>query len=166
MIKKPKLLVVDDERDGRGSRDGRGGRDGGDLDVAAARAGRAGVEQQVDEHLRQAGLVGQLLQLHLEQPDARTVGTAAIGRDHQPVGGRIPLPAHHIQPAADRVDRELCCVVVDADTHEILGYTECTGGDPPSYVYTNGSRTGDEISGSSIANSIVKWIQNTPNSNN
>ena len=54
---------------------------------------------------------------------------------------------------------------VDASTHKILGYTECMGGDPPSYVYTNGSRTGDEISGSDIVDSIVKWIQNTPNSN-
>lgn len=55
---------------------------------------------------------------------------------------------------------------VDADTHEILGYTELMGGDPPSYVYTNGSRTGDEISGSRIVDSIVKWIQNTPSLNN
>lgn len=54
---------------------------------------------------------------------------------------------------------------VDADTHEILGYTECTGGDPPSYVYTNGSRTGSEVSGSHIADSIAKWIENTPSSN-
>lgn len=55
---------------------------------------------------------------------------------------------------------------VDADTHKILGYTECMGGDPPSYVYTNGNRTGDEVSSSRIADSIVKWIKNTPNSNN
>jgi hypothetical protein len=54
---------------------------------------------------------------------------------------------------------------VDADTHEILGYTELIGGDPPSYVYTNGSRTGSEVSSSRIVDSIVKWIQNTPNSN-
>jgi hypothetical protein len=54
---------------------------------------------------------------------------------------------------------------VDADTHKILGYTECMGGDPPSYVYTNGNRTGSEISGSHIADNIAKWIQNTPNSN-
>jgi len=54
---------------------------------------------------------------------------------------------------------------VDADTHKILGYTELTGGEPPSYVYTNGNRTGSEVSGSRIADSIVKWIQNTPNSN-
>jgi len=54
---------------------------------------------------------------------------------------------------------------VDADTHKILGYTELTGGDPPSYVYTNGSRTGSEISSSDIVDSIVKWNKNTPNSN-
>lgn len=55
---------------------------------------------------------------------------------------------------------------VDADTHEILGYTELKGGSPSKRVYTNGSRTGSEISGSSIADSIVKWIENTPSSNN
>lgn len=55
---------------------------------------------------------------------------------------------------------------VDADTHEILGYTELIGGDPPSYVYTNGSRTGGVVPSSDIVDSIVKWIQNTPNSNN
>jgi len=55
---------------------------------------------------------------------------------------------------------------VNADTHEILGYTELMGGDPPSYVYTNGNRTGDEISGDRIADSIAKWIQNTPSANN
>ena len=54
---------------------------------------------------------------------------------------------------------------VDASTHEIMGYTELIGGDPPSYVYTNGSRTGSDISNKDIATSIVKWIQNTPNSN-
>jgi hypothetical protein len=55
---------------------------------------------------------------------------------------------------------------VDADSHAILGYTEVMGGDPPDYVYTNGSRTGDEIPGEDIVSSIAKWIQNTPNSNN
>ena len=56
---------------------------------------------------RQAGLVSQLLQFELEQPHPRTVGPTAIRGDHQVVSIRIPFSAHHIQPAADRVDREL-----------------------------------------------------------
>ena len=53
----------------------------------------------------------------LVQPRARTVGTAAICRDHQAVSMQILLTTHHIQPATARVDHELRRVVVDADTH-------------------------------------------------
>jgi hypothetical protein len=56
-------------------------------------------------------------QFDLEQPCARTVGATAIRWDHQAVSIGLSLTTHHIQPATDRVDRELCCVVVDADTH-------------------------------------------------
>ena len=80
--------------------------------VPLRRAGR-----KVTDLKRQAGLVGQFLQFDLEQPHTRTVRTAAIGGDHQAVGIRIPLAAHHMEPAADRIDRELRRVVVDADTH-------------------------------------------------
>src|SRR5271166_4106466 len=52
----------------------------------------------------QSGLVGELLQFDLEQPHARSVGTAAIGGDHDLVGVRVPVPTHQVQPAADRVD--------------------------------------------------------------
>ena len=65
----------------------------------------------------QSGFVGQLLQFDLEQPHARSVGTAAIRSDHEFVGVRIPLPAHQVQPAADRVDRELRRIVVDAHAY-------------------------------------------------
>src|SRR5208283_3250482 len=72
----------------------------------------------------QSGLVGELLQFDLEQPHARSVGTAAIGGYHDLVGARIPVPTHQIQPAADRVDRELRRIIVDAHAH-----TAGVGGD-------------------------------------
>jgi hypothetical protein len=59
----------------------------------------------------QSALVGQLLKFELEQPYTRTIGTAAIGRDHL----WISFTAHHIQPGPDRIDRELCRVVVYTD---------------------------------------------------
>ena len=63
---------------------------------------------------RQAGFVSQFLQFDFEQAHARTIGTAAIRRDHQLLHVGIALSAHDIQPASDRIDRELCRVVADA----------------------------------------------------
>ena len=63
---------------------------------------------------RQAGFVSQVLHFNFEQAHARTIGTAAIRRDHQLVHIGIALPAHDIQPASDRIDRELCRIVADA----------------------------------------------------
>jgi len=44
------------------------------------------------------------------------IGTAAIRRDHQLVHVRITLTAHRIQPAPDRIDSELGCIVADSKT--------------------------------------------------
>ena len=47
---------------------------------------------------RQAGFVSQLLKFDLEQPHARSVGAAAVRRDHELVHARISLTPHQIQP--------------------------------------------------------------------
>jgi hypothetical protein len=62
--------------------------------------------RKVADPRRQAGLVGQILRFDPEQPHPRPLAAAAIGRDQQPLGVRIAPPAHQIEPAADRVDRE------------------------------------------------------------
>ncbi len=61
--------------------------------------------------------VGKFLKLDLPQPDAAAIGAAAIGRDHQPVGRRVSLLSHHLEPAMNAVDGELRRVVIDADAH-------------------------------------------------
>src|ERR1700688_61125 len=73
---------------------------------------------------RQAGFVSQVLQLNLEQAHAGTIRTTAIRRDHQLVHVGIALAAHDIQPASDRINRELCGVVADAKI-----YASSIGGD-------------------------------------
>src|SRR4029077_3387230 len=50
---------------------------------------RAGRIMMDVEH--EAGLVGELLQLDLPQPDARSIRAAAIGRDRQLAGFRVAL---------------------------------------------------------------------------
>jgi hypothetical protein len=65
-------------------------------------------------HLKyQPGFVGQLLQLGLEQPHARTVRAAAIGGDEQRVRPRITNAANRLKPTAYRVDGEFSRVMVD-----------------------------------------------------
>ena len=66
---------------------------------------------------RQASFVGQLLKLDLKQAHTRTVRTAAIRRDRQLLHAWVARAPHDHQPAPDRIDRELRCVVADADTH-------------------------------------------------
>src|SRR5208337_321616 len=45
----------------------------------------------------------------------RTIGAAAVGRDHQAPHPGIELPTHLIEPASDGVDGELPGVVVDSE---------------------------------------------------
>ena len=61
------------------------------------------------------GLVGEPLQLDLPQSRAVAVGAAAVGGDRQPGSVRVALGSEVLPPGADRVDRELGGVVVDAD---------------------------------------------------
>ena len=65
------------------------------------------------------GLIGELLQLDLPQPWPVAVGPATVGGDRQPRGRGIAFLSEVLPPAADRVDRELRGLVVDADGHEI-----------------------------------------------
>ena len=65
----------------------------------------------------EAGLVGELLQLDLPQPDARSIRAAAIGRDRQLAGFRVALAPHRVEPAADGGDGELSRVACDPDAH-------------------------------------------------
>src|SRR3954449_235327 len=63
----------------------------------------------------QAGLVGQGLQLAFPQSPPPPIGAAAVGRDHQPGRGGIAGTAHLVEPAADRIARELGGVAGDPD---------------------------------------------------
>ena len=86
---------------------------------------------------RQAGFVSQVLQFDFEQAHARTIGTAAIRRDHRLVHVGIALLAHDIQPASGRINRELCRVVADAksDASRIGGdAVNSIGGDFPKLL--------------------------------
>jgi ribosomal protein S18 acetylase RimI-like enzyme len=65
----------------------------------------------------EAGLVGELLQLDLPQPDTRSIRAAAIGRDRQFAGFRVALAPHRVEPAADGGDGELSRVARDPDAH-------------------------------------------------
>jgi hypothetical protein len=73
---------------------------------------------------RQAGRIGELLQLDLPQTDAAAIGAAAVGGDHQPVRRGVSRAPHRFAPALDAVDGELRRVVIDADA-DIAG----VGGD-------------------------------------
>jgi ribosomal protein S18 acetylase RimI-like enzyme len=65
----------------------------------------------------EAGLVGELLQLDLQQPDTRSIRAAAIGRDRQFAGFRVALAPHRVEPAAGGGDGELSRVARDPDAH-------------------------------------------------
>src|SRR3990170_4904844 len=65
----------------------------------------------------QSGRGGEFLQFDLPQPDARTIGAAAVGGDHQSLGRGVALAAHRVVPALDGVDREFGRVVVDANAY-------------------------------------------------
>ena len=60
----------------------------------------------------EAGLVGELLQFDLPQPDAGSIRAAAIGRDQSTRGLSGSAPPHRVVPAADRGDSKLSRVVV------------------------------------------------------
>src|SRR5512142_904749 len=77
--------------------------------VPLARAGR-----EVAHRDPQAGLIGELLQLHLPQPAAPPVGAAPIGRDQQPLRPWIDPAAHVPPPAPQRLHGELGGVVIDS----------------------------------------------------
>src|SRR3954452_25222249 len=66
-----------------------------------------GAGRIVTDRDRQPGLVGKLLQLELPQPNPNSIGTAAVGRDQQPLGTRIALAPDPLVPGPDGVDREL-----------------------------------------------------------
>jgi hypothetical protein len=68
----------------------------------------------------QAGLVGELLQLDLPQANPVAIAATAVGCDLQPGRGGIALLPEVLSPAADRVDRELSGVVVDANVDPAL----------------------------------------------
>lgn len=50
----------------------------------------------------------------LPEAHARAVRSAAIRRDHEPLGVRVALLPHHAPPTADGVDRERRGIVIDA----------------------------------------------------
>ena len=64
----------------------------------------------------QAGLISQRLKFALPQSDAGSVGAAAIGGDHHPIGAGIAATTHLLPPEPDRVDGELGCIMGDPDT--------------------------------------------------
>src|SRR5208337_197526 len=63
----------------------------------------------------QTGFVRELLEGQLPEPQPRTIGAAAVGRDHQAPHPGIELPTHLIEPASDGVDGELPGVVIDSE---------------------------------------------------
>ena len=69
---------------------------------------------------RQPCLVGQALQLDLPQARTIAVGATADCGDLQRAGVLVALPAEVLPPTADRVDRKLGRVMVDADLHPAL----------------------------------------------
>jgi hypothetical protein len=71
-----------------------------------------------------AGLVGELLQLDLLQPDTRSIRATAIGLDRQFAGVRVALAPHRVEPAADGGDGKLRRVACDPDAHP-----PCIGGE-------------------------------------
>jgi hypothetical protein len=64
----------------------------------------------------QAGLIGQRLEFAFPQSDPGSVGAAAIGGDHHPVGAGIAATAHLVPPQPDRVDGELGGIMGHPDT--------------------------------------------------
>ena len=60
-------------------------------------------------------LIGELLQLGLPEPHARTVRTAAVRRDRQLARLWIALAPHASEPGADRLDGEFGRIARDAD---------------------------------------------------
>ena len=66
----------------------------------------AGARRMVNDGVGQAGLVGELLELELPEPDAGAVGAAAVGGDQQTLGPGLTLAAHTLPPAADALDGE------------------------------------------------------------
>jgi hypothetical protein len=80
----------------------------------------AGGGREVADTDLQAGLVGELLQLDLPQANPVAVAAAAVGGDLQPRRAGIALVSEVLPPAADRVDRELGGVVIDADVDPAL----------------------------------------------
>src|SRR5271166_3355414 len=63
-------------------------------------------------------LVGELLQLNLPEPHARTVRAAAVRCDRQLLRFWIALAPHPFEPAADCLDGELSRVARNPDTDE------------------------------------------------
>ena len=81
---------------------------------------RAGPRREVTGLDRHPGLVGQTLQLDLPQARTIAVGATAVCGDRQRAGVRVALPAEVLPPTAERVDRKLGRVMVDADLHPAL----------------------------------------------
>ena len=65
----------------------------------------------------QAGLIGQLLQLHLPETATAPVRAAAIGSDQQLGRTRIHRASHVSPPPPQRLDGELGRVMIDAHAH-------------------------------------------------
>ena len=80
--------------------------------VPFARAGRQMMDGDLD-----AEFIGQRLQFALPESNPASVTAAAVGGDRQLLGVRITLATHDVPPTTDRIDREACRIVIDADAH-------------------------------------------------
>jgi hypothetical protein len=69
---------------------------------------------------REAGLVGEFLQLGLPESDAVAVAAAAVGGDLQRAGGGVAFAPQLLPPRVDRRDRKLGGLGGDSDVDEPL----------------------------------------------
>src|SRR5271168_833654 len=80
----------------------------------------AGAGRQMSHGDRQAGFVGQALNLALPKAHSIAVAAAAIGGDHEVSGLGVACFAEAIPPASDALHCEGCRVGVDADVDPAL----------------------------------------------
>jgi len=73
---------------------------------------------------REAGLIGELVQLQLPQPHTRAIGAAAIGGDGHLAHVGIPPASHAIEPGADRCNSEGGRIGGNADADPALISTD------------------------------------------
>src|ERR1700674_1690737 len=75
----------------------------------------AGPGRKMTDRDREADLIGKRLQREFPQAQTPAVAAAAVGRDQDPGGGGIELPAFGAPPPANRGYRERPGVVIGAD---------------------------------------------------